>query len=314
VSAGQKFQFVSAELWAYITAGVRRRPRDCYVAVAYFGDHASDLLPLRANSTLVVDMSERAVRSGQTKPSELVALIRKGVRVHSVQNLHAKGFVLGDRAVVGSSNASRTSANGLIEAALVTRDRRAITDCRVFVDSLTGEPVTFRHARAMQKLYKPPKFGAPGVARKKGKAMAPAHSRFWIAPLFRDATGREYEEAEKGTGRASGRMKEPKRSRLDWFSWSGPKSARQARVEDLALCITKDGRRKFADRPARIADIRRHTKGAIIYLEKQKHSRRKSLNPLVQRLGQRAAKLKSQKNIVSLKDALLVHDLMRLWS
>jgi hypothetical protein len=215
-------------------------------------------------------MSERAIGSGQTKPSELIALIRRGVPVHPVHNLHAKVFVLGDRAVVGSSNASRSSANGLIEAALVTRDRGAIAECRKFVESLTGEPVDLRHARDMQKLYKPPEFGAPG---KKGNGIAPAHSRFWIAPLFRDATDLEYEEAEKGTGRATGRMKEPKRSRLGWFGWSGPKSSRQA-----------------------------------------KNSHRKGLDPLVQRLGQRAAKLKSQKNVVALKDALLVHDLMRLWT
>jgi hypothetical protein len=90
-----------------------------------------------------------------------------------------------------------------------------------------------------------------------------------------------------------GRMKEPKRARLEWFSWSGFKSARRAKVEDLALCITKDGSRPFADRPARIADIRRHATGAIIYLEREKNTRRKSLGPLVRRLGQRAAKLKS---------------------
>jgi hypothetical protein len=58
VKAGQQFQFLSAELWRYISAAVRRKPNDCYVAVAYFGDHASRLLPLRAGSTLVVDITQ----------------------------------------------------------------------------------------------------------------------------------------------------------------------------------------------------------------------------------------------------------------
>ena len=38
---------------------------------------------------LGVDVSEPTVTSGQTKPLEVSKLLRKGVEVHSVENLHA---------------------------------------------------------------------------------------------------------------------------------------------------------------------------------------------------------------------------------
>jgi hypothetical protein len=65
--------------WHRITALVKRRPSRCQVAVAYFGTGASKLLPLRKGSTLVVDLSKRAVGTGQTKPSEVLKLVNKGV-------------------------------------------------------------------------------------------------------------------------------------------------------------------------------------------------------------------------------------------
>jgi hypothetical protein len=154
------------------------------------------------------------------------------------------------------------------------------------------------------------------VRRRSGKkegAIAPEHSKFWVVPLFRDATEPEYDEADRGTPKATSKMKKPKESVLDWFAWSGPKSASQSKIGDLAFCITEDSRRKFGDEPSRIVDIRRHPKGAIIYLERRKGIRRKSLDKIVQRLGHRASVLKSKRNIVPLKDAFLVHDLMQLW-
>jgi hypothetical protein len=307
-------QFISAGIWSYITAAIHNTAHHSAVAVAYFGDGASRILPLKRGSTLVVDASKSAVQAGQTKPSELIKLIRQGVRVYTVGNLHAKVFVLGDRVVVGSNNASRSSANGLIEAAIVTRARSAVAACRAFVESLTGEPITVKYAQVLQKLYRPPTFGP--VRRRSGKkegAIAPEHSRFWVVPLLRDATDLEYDEADRGTPNATSKMKKPKESVLDWFAWSGPKSASQAKIGDLAFCITNDARRKFGDEPSRIVDMRSHPKGAIIYLERREGVRRKSLDTIVQRLGRSAVVLKSKRNIVPLRDALLVHDLMQLW-
>lgn len=50
------------------------------VAVAYFGQGASRLLPLKKGSVLILDLSLSAVKSGQTCPAEVSKLIRRGSR------------------------------------------------------------------------------------------------------------------------------------------------------------------------------------------------------------------------------------------
>jgi hypothetical protein len=308
-----KPRFLSSSIWPYITAAVKRKPNQCHVAVAYFGNGASRLLPLQAKSILVVDLSVRAVSSGQTNPSELLVLIRRGVQVHCVDNLHAKVFVLGDRAVVSSSNASQSSANGLIEAGIIVTEPSSIRACRDFVTSLTGEQVTIRHAQIMQRLYRPPRSGAARGHRHRPNKVLPKHSVFWVAPLFWDATRREHDEADKGLEKATKKLTEPKQSHIEWFSWAGAKSAQQATIGDLVLCVTRVGQRRFADSPARIVDIRRYTTGAIIYLERRKNSRRKSVDGIVRQLSEAKRHLSKNANIRRLRDALLIHDLIRLW-
>src|SRR5712664_1556260 len=103
-------------IWPTLTAaakGARVKPA---VAVAYFGQGAAKLLPLPNGSWLVVDASESAVKSGQTCPAELKKLLKRGVRIYSRKNLHAKIFVFGPKAFIGSANVSRNSASMLHEA------------------------------------------------------------------------------------------------------------------------------------------------------------------------------------------------------
>jgi predicted Fe-Mo cluster-binding NifX family protein len=51
---------------------------------------------------LVVNASVAAVTSGQTSPQALLALHRKGVRIYSNAQLHAKVYVFGSKAFIGS--------------------------------------------------------------------------------------------------------------------------------------------------------------------------------------------------------------------
>ena len=92
-------RFVSDGLWPALTREIRRARGRCDVAVAYFGQGADELVPLREGSRLVVDASEAAVGSGQTYPPGLLRLQRRGVRVFSAPRLHAKVFVVGNTAL-----------------------------------------------------------------------------------------------------------------------------------------------------------------------------------------------------------------------
>jgi|SRR6516225_5816829 hypothetical protein len=169
-------KFLSDNLWRRITALAKKNSRRSLVAVAYFGSGASELLPLRKDSVLVVDMSPRAVESGQTDPNEIIKLLEKGVEIHSVENLHAKVFVLGSRAIIGSANASRHSAKRLIEAALEVADERIVAACREFIWDQTGEHITLQYAKKMVPLYTPPRFGT-------GRRTAPKHAPLWAVSL-----------------------------------------------------------------------------------------------------------------------------------
>ena len=141
-------RFLQSRIWDRITSLTKKQTGRCQVAVAYFGKHASDLLPLEKGSTLVVDMSPKAVGSGQTNPAEIIKLLKKGVEIHSVENLHAKVFVLGNMAIVGSTNASQLSAGSLIEAAVETTDEAVVSSCKQFVLDNTGEYITLQYALA----------------------------------------------------------------------------------------------------------------------------------------------------------------------
>lgn len=169
-------ELLTSEIWPHITASVNKKPGRCHVAVAYFGSGAAKLLPLRKGSTLIVDMSERAVRSGQTKPSEIGKLLKAGVDVHTVENLHAKVFVADGLPIVGSTNASHNSAETLVEAVLETQHREIVRSCRDFVRSLRGELVTPEYVKHMQRLYRPPRF-PPRKHDSPPASFAPSHSR-----------------------------------------------------------------------------------------------------------------------------------------
>jgi hypothetical protein len=162
--------FVSRGVWPRITKATRQSRQRCAVAVAYFGQGGASLLPLRDGSSLVVDASEAAVKSGQTCPQELKKLLGKGVRIFTVPNLHAKVFVLGKKAFVGSANVSKRSAEWLVEAMVETTEPKAVAAARGFVRDLCVQELGPKAIDRLARIYRPPRIaGAPGARNQKGK-------------------------------------------------------------------------------------------------------------------------------------------------
>jgi hypothetical protein len=60
--------FFTKRIWEKITATAKNAKGPAHVAIAYFGNGGSKLLPLKPNSILLVDASEGAVNAGQTDP------------------------------------------------------------------------------------------------------------------------------------------------------------------------------------------------------------------------------------------------------
>jgi phosphatidylserine/phosphatidylglycerophosphate/cardiolipin synthase-like enzyme len=129
-------ELVTGRVWSRLS-GTRRKSRQrAWVAVAYFGKGAAKLLPLPRGSRLVVDASDNAVKAGQTHPADLLALQAKGVRVFSYPYLHGKIYVFGNVAAIGSANASYNSAQTLLEAMVMTTERRIVEGAKRFVERI----------------------------------------------------------------------------------------------------------------------------------------------------------------------------------
>lgn len=162
--ATSMISFVGPNVWAEITAAAKASNNPVFVAVAYFGKKGDALLPLAKNSTLVVDASINTVSSGGTCPAALRPLLKRGVKIFSAQNLHAKVFVFDDVAFVGSANASTRSQKHLVEAVVKSTDAVLVTDAREFVQGIAVTALTDADLIELQKSYKPPK--APKLLKK----------------------------------------------------------------------------------------------------------------------------------------------------
>jgi len=290
-------RLLTTTVWHDITRAAKARPNDCRAAVAYFGQGASKLLPLKTGSVLVVDMSEASVGSGRTSPKDILSLIKAGVEVHSVRNLHAKVFAFPRRVFVGSANVSRSSSDGLIEAVLSSSDSSVISAARRFVDSLKGERISPQRAKTLLKIYKPPQFGR--TKRRIGTSRVPQHSTLWLVPLVIKQWGeRDYQEAEKGRPEARRRMRSTRRFTLDEFSWSGaPFTGNKVQLGHLVLQITREGDQKFVTRPGIITYIRQYQQRgkhrAIVFVEVPRRSRRINLKRALRVLGPAASELRT---------------------
>jgi hypothetical protein len=289
------------------------------VAVAYFGKGGASLLPLGRGSTLIVDMSRAAVGSGQTLPREILKLVNRGVNVHSVQNLHAKVFVVGNCAFIGSANVSNHSANGLIEACMETDSRTTVVSCRKFVSSLRGELITPKYAKRMQRFYKPPTFGTPTGPRTARRDLSPSHSPLWIVPLVReDWEPDEAEQEEQFMPKAQKKLRSPRRFFVEDFSWRGDGFLNRLKDGDIVVQAIDEGKNRImVSSPARVLYIRRYKKGrsnrGIVFLESAKDVQRKNLKAVVARVGPLVKRICEANSARSLRDLPAVHALLNLW-
>ena len=89
---------------------ISRRPGKLRVAVAYWGDGAAERTGLseRENPEQVRIICD--LLSGACNPGEITALRQRGIRVKTLDRLHAKVWINGNEVILGSANASR---NGL---------------------------------------------------------------------------------------------------------------------------------------------------------------------------------------------------------
>lgn len=285
-------------------------------AVPYFGAGATGLLTLRAGNAVVLKFDRDAIGSGQVDPREVVKAIRRGVQVHHCSNLHAKVFVFGKTAVVGSSNVSHNSERQLLEACVETTDRKVVESAGRFIRGLLGDRIGLDFAQKMIPYYRPPKWPGKGVPRSRRTKRTPAQSDLWWVSLvegpWEDA---DYEEEEKGLPTAKKAIKNPGAFEVKDFRWSGSQFSVGQRIIE---CTKTENRKVFVSPPSRVVSIRRYSskgrKRAIVYLERPRKQRRRKLTAVLKNLGSTAARLGAPRRTKQIRDPELVYELGRLWA
>jgi hypothetical protein len=288
----------------------------CHVAVAYFGVGASRLLPLREGSTLVVDASERTVGAGQTCPKDLLVMLKRGVRVFSVPNLHAKVYVIGRSVYIGSANASNHSAKQLREAILYTTDPDVVAAARQFVRDHCLHELTPKVVKRLSKIYKPPKIlgGKSEKASQKHRASRPTLPTLKLAQLELEGwSDRECAIHDKGLVTAKKRREHPRTFELDTFCWVGQC---QYQPKDVVIQITYEGKgQTFVSPPGNVLHVESEFDSgkqvSIVFVERPIHRRRR-VQVVAKKLGKGSTTSLRKNGLVS--NRAFAQALLGMWN
>ena len=167
--------------WPRITKRVRGSKGKVVAAVAYLGQDAPQILPLKKGDVLVCDASRSAIAQGSTSLEAIEQYQKRGVKCFTHSGLHAKVVVLSKTVFIGSANASAHSMNALNEAVVELSEIDIIDQTRKFVELLATQRGLLTSARLfeLRKVKVRKRFDEPGVDR------PPQHvptqvSRLWI--------------------------------------------------------------------------------------------------------------------------------------
>ncbi|MCH7225106.1 phospholipase D-like domain-containing protein [Haloferula sp. A504] len=308
-------KLITTGVWKELTKAAKSARKPCHVAVAYFSEGADRLLPLPSGSRLVVNANERVVAAGQTCPTTLERLLEKGVKIYSVENLHAKVFVIGETAYVGSSNASWNSERRLVEVVVRSNDAGVVRSARKLVEGLCLSELTPGALARLAGIYVPPKFPhGKGRKRVAGQTTVAAE----IAPLrivrLRDVEWSEWdqENIDKGEAEAERSREHGEGFRLDHFKWAGNCAVQEGDAV-IRILTERDGR-AFVYPPASVIkkDVRKRDGKLVSYLFVEgPDRRRRRFSTWVRKLGSAAEKKVGRSGVV--KDAALVRKLLRSW-
>ena len=308
--------FITQDLWPQLTKAVRGSRQSCAVAVAYFGAGASGLLPLPRNSRLVVDASERAVASGQTCPADLSKLGKRGVKVYSVPNLHAKVFVLGSAAFIGSANVSNRSASQLVEAVIRTTEPSAVRDARKFVRDHCLHELTPTVLKQLAELYRPPLVpgGKRGEKAAEQTSRKPTLPRLLLAQLeLGEWSERDQAMHDQGLVVAKRRREHPRSFELGSFRLTGKCVFQPG---DVVIQVTDEGGGSvLVTPPGNVLHVRTRHDGnrqvSFIYLEHPSR-RRRQVKTLARALGRGALKQLQRDGII--RNAAFAQALLSTWA
>jgi hypothetical protein len=286
--------------------------------VPFFGTGASEQLPLKTGSCLVLRFDRATLQSGQVNPTEVIKLIKNGVEVHACANLHAKVFVFKHTSFIGSTNVSTASEHLLIEACVEVRAKAFADKCRTFVKSLRGDVVGLDFAKRMKKHYRPPQSNIKRSG--KSKRLIPTQSNMWLVSLVeKPLSDFLYDQEEAGWSAAERALSNPKKAKIETFLWDGEQFLKQLKLGERIIMNTKVDKNKcLVSPPGRVLNVKTYhqgkSSGRIIYLEVPKNKRRKNQLSFVKSLGPLAKSLGHPRRTKQLRNSELVYRLGKIFA
>lgn len=302
---------ITKNIWATLTKAAKLSKTKSMVAVAYFGQQGSNMLPLKKGSTLLVDASEKAVKSGQTCPAELLKLYFNGVQIYSLENLHAKLFVIGKELFIGSTNVSGNSCKLLQEAIVKTNDKQAIEDAKAFIESHTGKiEMGEEQLNRLSKMYNPPK--NMGVRNPSSKSLQKEKAPSFQVVKLKNITLSEQENEQVEIGAADAKKHRINKSRhsVDDFILDGKVNLIKG---DIIMQIVDEGNNVYVTPAGTLIHMRNWSNGkknkTCCFVEIP-NKRRKNINVLKKQLSAKTFKLINRNGR---KNKAVAEELISLW-
>lgn len=313
---------INQDIWKTIPE-IIKMSKHTDVAVAFLGIDGSKILPLKKGDRLIVDMSPATVKAGATNPFEIEKLIKRGVKVFTRRNLHAK-VVLTDKSVlVGSANVSKNSRDMLDEAAIFSTDALAVKRSRDFIERICIEPVLPKYLEECQKLYRPPRTAGGNITKSTSYQKRASHAKLWIVSLqVASIPNKELDKYESSEKVAVKRIN-PETSVLENFHWAfRPKMTDELESGDLIIqCVLQEDKSVLVYSPSRLILIDHYIRNEatrkeryVFHLEVSKGSQvmdwvrfRKELNAITYK------NLKKPRTM-AIRDTTQADELLRLWT
>jgi hypothetical protein len=309
-------ELMTERVWTELQRSANATRRSSWVAVAYFGKGADRQLRLAPGSRLVVDASLGAVKAGQTHPLSLLRMLRRQVRVYSIENLHAKVYLIGRRAFIGSANASRSSAHRLLEAMLCTSDPLIVSRVREFVRGLCMRALSPEVLRRLQGSYRPPRVGGDQSTQERRRSS----SRAEVPPLRVVQLARvEWPESEAELHSRGLRKARARREHRNGWSVQSFRLTGQCRIArgEQAMQVVDEGRgRKLVEPPGTVLNVvhRMTRRGRVVYVyvEVPKVRRRPRALMIAREIGRGARKTLMRDGVV--RNQALAQRILKYWS
>lgn len=303
-----------AEVWKTILSASRAARGRRYVATPYLTEGMGKALGLQKGDVLICALNPGNAKRGATDPREAAKLQQRGVRLYSSDNLHAKIYLLGRKAIVGSANLTRNSRDELDEAATLLRDPADVRAVKAWFEARLHSVVQSEWLQACLAAYRPPQ--SPGSPRRGRPVRRQRQSHVLLASLVpREDSEQEERWLEADERIARKRLEHPRQSVTENFRWHGNREF--ARGDEI-IQILKDGRDIWVHPHGRVVLVRRR-KGPsggtrqYVHVEMPKSYRRLRFSDFAakcRRLGLRVTGGKTKAII----DPVVIHQLLLLTS